>query len=147
MDNRPAGLLGLFGGAEPSMRFAGLLGQPEAQALPEINVTSAQLPGTDAHNFIQQQLNNGEPQMQQYDPQSGAAKALEYGRLLPGTGAVKAFGFYPDGRGGYLPSMREDLDKGRPLDAAIDALGLAIPAYRGFTSYRRFFDIGQPPKK
>lgn len=143
----PVGLLGSFGDVYPRKEFAGLLGQPEAQSLPEIEVKSARLPGSDAHDFVQQQLQSGAPQVHQYDPQAGVKTALEFARWAPGAGAVKAVGLYPNGSGGYLPSMKEDLERGRPIDAVIDALGLAIPTYTGVNRALRFFDIKQPPKK
>lgn len=64
MDNRPAGLLGGgFGAFAPQNLYAGLLGNPNPQMLPEINVDAARQPGADAHDFVRQQLQSGEPQL------------------------------------------------------------------------------------
>jgi hypothetical protein len=146
---RQSGLLD--DGSVPSFVIAGLLGgndgADQPQQLPEIDVGPSSIPGDAAHEFVRQQLQSGEAQQRQYDPQAGLITALDFARWTPGAGAVKAFGLYPDGKGGYLPSMREDLTDGRPIAAVLDALGIAIPAYRGVSKGLRFFDVRQPPKK
>ena len=94
--------------------------------------------------FIKEQLEGSAPQ---YTPEEGLATALEYGRLLPGVGALKAFGLYPDGRGGYQPSLREEMETGQTADAVRDTLGIAVPVYGGVRRGLRFFDVKQKPKK
>jgi hypothetical protein len=133
--------------------MAGQVLRSEFQTLADImrmlhpdSASAAEMPGDRAHEFNQQQLGNG-GQLPQYDPQGGVATALGLAQWLPGAGGIKAFGFYPDGRGGFLPSMKEDLENGRPIDALRDAFGIAGPAYKAAGRATRFFDIKQPAKK
>jgi len=138
-DNLSSVIFGLLGG--------GFAKAEDIKSLPEIDVSSDAKPSDSAHEFIQRNLQSGERQVSQYDPGAGVITALDFARFFPGAGAVKAIGLYPDGKGGYLPSMREDLERGRTIDALVDALGLAVPAYSGARRSFRFFNIGNQPKK
>jgi len=94
--------------------------------------------------FLKEQLEGSAPQ---YDPEAGIETALDWAALLPGAGAIKAAGLYPTGRGGYRPSIVNDLEHGKTLAAVRDALGLTIPLYTGANRGLRFFDIRQNPSK
>ena len=87
------------------------------------------MPGDAAHNFINSQLNSGEPQLPQYDAQAGmrtAKKAALFGaNLLPGAGTADALGAMPNGDGGNELSLLDNWRKGNYGTAAMQGASVA----------------------
>ena len=124
MDNRPAGLLGSFSN-EPTQLFAGLLGEQQAQALPNIDIQAYRQPGADAHEFVQQQMNSGEPQLPQRDAEAEWAAYKFLVQHAPGSATAKVFGALPDFKGGAEPGVAQELYNGDYKGALSDIIGLA----------------------
>ena len=83
----------------------------------------------DKSRFIHDQLNSGERQLPQSDPEAGGLTAKRAGLmaagLAPGSGLASASGYFPKAEGGFEPSMRDDWREGRYFDAGMKALGAA----------------------
>ncbi len=98
-------------------------------------LAGATMPGDGAHSFVQSQLNSGERQLPQYDPNAGMHTAKQLGLfgagLLPGAGAADALGVMPDAEGGTGMSMRENWGAGNYGTAAMQGLGLLGDAAYG----------------
>ena len=95
----------------------------------------ANRPQPDAHSFVQQELNTGEKQVPQYDPDAGAktaTKAALTGYGMTNAGGVQdALGAMPDGEGGYNPSLYDNIRKGNYADAGFQAMGALVPGAGG----------------
>jgi hypothetical protein len=88
-----------------------------------------------AHEFVQQQLNSGEKQLPQYDPEGGKKAAVDaaltgYGMTNAG-GVQDAIGAMPDGKGGFNPSLYRNIREGNYLDAGLQAMGAVVPGFGG----------------
>ena len=90
-----------------------------------------------AHEFIQSKLFDpaDEKQLPQYDAEGGRKMAQDiglnlYGMTNPGAWQDAA-GYMPNGRGGFNPSMRENIHKGDYFDAAMQAMGSVVPGAGG----------------
>ena len=92
-------------------------------------LAGAAVPGDGAHNFVQSQLNSGEPQLPQYDPSAGWHKGKELGLFAagfaPGAGIAAASGNMPNADGGFEPSAADDWRAGNYFSAAMKGLGAA----------------------
>jgi hypothetical protein len=92
-------------------------------------LAGAAVPGDGAHNFVQSQLNSGEPQLPQYDPSAGWHKGKELGLFAagfaPGAGIAAASGNMPNADGGFDPSAADDWHAGNYFSAAMKGLGAA----------------------
>lgn len=119
-----------YKGADPPRRvLAGLLGDGLVEApqqLPNIEVTADRQAGDDAHDFVQQQLKSGEPQLPQRDVQAEFDAYRQVQGHLPGAAAVKAFGALPDLNGGVQPGVAQELYNGDYQGALSDLLGVAL---------------------
>lgn len=84
-----------------------------------------------AHEFVQEQLNSGEQQLPQYDPEGGlrTAKGLAldaYGMTDLG-GLQEALGYLPKPEGGYEKSALQHAREGDYLTGSMLAMGALVP--------------------
>ena len=93
---------------------------------------SADLPSSNASDFIARQLHNGEPQLPQSDQEAGinTAKRMALGAygLTNIGGAQEALGYMPKAEGGYENSAWQDAREGHYGEAALKAMGAVVPA-------------------
>jgi hypothetical protein len=87
--------------------------------------SGAKMPGDGAHNFVQAQLNSGEPQLPQYDPQGGWETAKGWGRDIATMSTPGAIADAAGALGG--PSMRENWNAGDKLAALFQGASIALP--------------------
>lgn len=92
-------------------------------------LSGAVMPGDEASAFVRSQLNSGEPQLPQSDPNAGFQTAKGWGQFLaglaPGGGIADAAGQLG------APSIRENWKQGNYGTAALQGLGVAGDALQG----------------
>lgn len=113
----------------PRFVLAGLLGgnDPETpQSLPLIDVGSPRMPGDAAHDFVQQQLHSGEPQLPQRDVKGEWEAYKAVTQHMPGAAVAKVFGALPDFNGGAEPGVAQELYNGDYKGALSDLFGVAL---------------------
>ena len=94
-------------------------------SLPDIMVGAVRLPGDDAHDFVQHELNTGTPQLPQHDEQGELDAYRSVARHLPFASTAKVFGAMPDFNGGVEPGVAQELYNGDYKGALSDLFGLA----------------------
>ena len=95
-------------------------------SLPDIMVGAVRLPGDDAHDFVQHELNTGTPQLPQHDKQAEVDAYRSVARHLPLASTAKVFGAMPDFKGGVEPGVAQELYNGDYKGALSDLFGLAV---------------------